>query len=147
MEVWPQVHSVSKFGRNDNVGGERSEMEGNYGRIWFSSYNYKCILCSSEILCLVAASLWASILLWIKRTIGSSDRYPLHFTAYFSVCTVLVFIKNLSSYIVSVTGSSPVPTPGINGSAKNGLQEGEKKRKRKTLDIVEVQPKGTCKNL
>ena len=71
------------------------------------------------------------------------------FYSIFSVCTVLVctYKKSLLSYIVSVTGSSPVPTPGINGSAKHGLQEGEKKRKRKTLDVVEVQPKGTCKNL
>jgi hypothetical protein len=47
---------------------------------------------------------------------------------------------------VAVAGSSPAPSPGVNGSTKSGLHEGEKKRKRKTLDTVEVQPKGTPGN-
>jgi hypothetical protein len=50
------------------------------------------------------------------------------------------------AFVVAVAGSSPALTPGVNGSTKSGLHEGEKKRKRKTLDAVEVQPKGTHGN-
>lgn len=69
------VDTFAVFLSSHVSGHRRPQMEGNYCSLQVPNFHYKCIICLTKILSLVALSFWAGLLFSERRTIHYSSWY------------------------------------------------------------------------